>query len=144
MLILIDIFSINRILGYANPILDILVIELCSTGGCPLEEAPEHCFHIQSFISLVILISFHCYCGDCSGYLVVIFPFLAFYFCAAYILYPVYSIFSELKIEFTCALMHLLNTLLAELSKYSSTQFFVLLSTESSSRVLSNSEVLFP
>jgi hypothetical protein len=28
--------------------LDIIVIELCSTGGCPLEgleEASEHCYH---------------------------------------------------------------------------------------------------
>jgi hypothetical protein len=35
MLLLIDIFSINRSRGYENPSLDIIVIELCSTGGCP-------------------------------------------------------------------------------------------------------------
>jgi hypothetical protein len=53
-------FSINRSRGYENPSLDIIVIELCSTGGCPLEEAHEHCFQIQSVISVVILISFQC------------------------------------------------------------------------------------
>jgi hypothetical protein len=83
-------FSINRSRGYENPSLDIIVIELYSTGGCPLEEACEHCFQIQSVISVVILISFQCYCGECSGYIVVILPLLAFYFCSAYILYLVY------------------------------------------------------
>jgi len=90
MLLLIDIFSINRIRGYENPSLDIIVIELCSTGGCPLEEAHEHFFQNQSVISVVILISFMCYCGDCSGYIVVILPFLAFYLCSTYFLYLVY------------------------------------------------------
>jgi hypothetical protein len=83
-------FSINRSRGYENPSLDIIVIELCSTGGCPLEEAREHCFQIQSAISVVILISFQCYCGECSGYIAVILPLLTFYFCSAYILYLVY------------------------------------------------------
>jgi hypothetical protein len=83
-------FSINRSRGYENPSLDIIVIELCSTRGCPLEEAREHCFQIQSVISVIILLSFQCYCGECSGYIVVILPFLAFYFCSAYILYLVY------------------------------------------------------
>jgi hypothetical protein len=46
MLLLIDIFSINRSRGYENPSLDIIVIELCSTGGFPLEEAREHCFQL--------------------------------------------------------------------------------------------------
>jgi hypothetical protein len=69
---------------------DIIVIELCSTRGCPLEEAREHCFQIQSAIYVVILISFQCYCGECSGYIVVILPLLAFYFSSAYILYLVY------------------------------------------------------
>jgi hypothetical protein len=73
-------FSINRSRGYENPSLDIIVIELCSTRGFPLEEAHEHCFQIQSVIFVVILISFQCYCGECSGYIVVILPFLAFYF----------------------------------------------------------------
>jgi hypothetical protein len=83
-------FSINRSQGYENPSLDIIVIELCSTGGCLLEEAHEHCFQIPSAIFVVILISFQCYCGECSGYIVVILPLLAFYFCFAYILYLVY------------------------------------------------------
>jgi hypothetical protein len=83
-------FSINRIRGYENNILDIIVIDLFSTGGFPLEEAREHCFQIQSAISVIILLSFQCYCGKCSGYIVVILPFLAFYFCSAYILYLVY------------------------------------------------------
>jgi hypothetical protein len=90
MLLFIDIFSINMSRGYENPILDIIVIELYSIGGCPLEEAREQCFENQSAISVVILISFQCYCGECSGYIVVIFPFLAFYFCSAYFLYMVY------------------------------------------------------
>jgi hypothetical protein len=63
MLLLIDIFCINRIRGYENSSLDIIVIELCSTGGCPLEEVREHCSHNQSVLFGVILISFLCYCG---------------------------------------------------------------------------------
>jgi hypothetical protein len=90
MILLIDIFSKNRSRGYEKPSLDIIVIELFSTGGCPLEEAREHFFLNQSVISILILISFQCYCGDCSGYIVVILPFLAFYFCSAYFLYLVY------------------------------------------------------
>ena len=31
-----------------------------------------------------------CYCGDYAGYITVILPFLAFYFCSAYFLYLVY------------------------------------------------------
>jgi hypothetical protein len=53
-------FSINRSRGYENPSLDIIVIEICSTGGFPLEEAREHCFQIQSVISVIILLSFQC------------------------------------------------------------------------------------
>jgi hypothetical protein len=83
-------FSMNRSRGYENPSLDIIVIELFSTRGCPFEEAREHCFQIQSVISVVILISFQCYYDECSGYIVVILPLLAFYFCSAYILYLVY------------------------------------------------------
>jgi hypothetical protein len=83
-------FSINRSRGYENPSLDIIVIELCSTGVCPLEEAREHFFQIQSVISVVILILLQCYCGECSSYIVVIIPLLAFYLCYAYILYLVY------------------------------------------------------
>jgi hypothetical protein len=90
MLLLIDIFSINKGRGYENPSLEIIVTERCSTGGCPLEEAREHCFLNQSVISVVVLISFLCYCGDYVGYITVILPFLAFYFCSAYFLYLVY------------------------------------------------------
>jgi hypothetical protein len=89
MLLLIDIFSINKGRGYENPSLDIIVIEHCSTGGCPLEEAREHFFLNQSVISVVVLISFLCYCGDYAGYITVILPFLAFYLCSAYLLYLV-------------------------------------------------------
>jgi hypothetical protein len=90
MLLLIDIFSINRSRGYENPNLDIIVIELCSTGGLPLKEACEQYSENQSVISVVILTSFQCYRGDYSGYIAVILPFLAFYFCFAYFLYLVY------------------------------------------------------
>jgi hypothetical protein len=90
MLLLIDIFSINKGRGYENPSLEIIVTEHCSTGGFPLEEAREHFFLNQSVISIVVLISFMCYCGDYAGYITVILPFLAFYFCSAYFLYLVY------------------------------------------------------
>jgi hypothetical protein len=89
MLLLIDIFSINKGRGYENPSLEIIVTERCSIGGCPLEEACEHCFLNQSVISVVVLISFMCYCGDYAGYITVILPFLAFYLCSAYLLYLV-------------------------------------------------------
>jgi hypothetical protein len=90
MFLLIDIFSIDRSRGYENPSLDNIVIDNCSTRGFPLEEAYEHCFQNQIIISVVVLISFQCYCGDCYGYIVVILPFLAFYLCFAYFLYLVY------------------------------------------------------
>jgi hypothetical protein len=84
MLLLIEIFSINKGRGYENPSLEIIVTECYSTRGCPLEEAREHFFQNQSVIYVVILISFMCYCGDYAGYITVILPFLAFYFCSAY------------------------------------------------------------
>jgi hypothetical protein len=90
MLLLIDIFSINKGQGYENPSLEIIVTENCSTGGFPLEEACEHCFMNQSVIYVVVLISFMCYCGYYASYSTVILPFLAFYFCSAYFLYLVY------------------------------------------------------
>ena len=83
-------FSINKGRGYENPSLEIIVTEHCSTGSCPLEEAREHCFLNQSAIFVVILISFMCYCGDYAGYITIILPFLAFYFCSAYFLCLVY------------------------------------------------------
>jgi hypothetical protein len=62
MLLLIDIFSINKGRGYENPSLEIIVTERCSIGGCPLKEACEHCFLNQSVIaiSIAIVISFMC------------------------------------------------------------------------------------
>jgi hypothetical protein len=87
MLLLIDIFSINKGRGYENPSWEIIVTELCSIGVFPLEEACEHCFLNQSVISVVVLILFLCYCGYYAGYITVILPFLAFYFCSAYLLY---------------------------------------------------------
>jgi hypothetical protein len=84
MLLLIDIFSINKGRGYENHSLEIIVTEHYSAGGCPLEEAREHCFLNQSAISVVVLISFLCYYGDYDGYTTVILPFLAFYFHSAY------------------------------------------------------------
>jgi hypothetical protein len=89
MLLLIDIFSINKGRGYENPSWEIILTECCSTGGFPLEEAHEHCFLNQSDISVVVLISLLCYCGDYAGYITVILPFLAFYFCSSYLLYLV-------------------------------------------------------
>jgi hypothetical protein len=95
MLLLIDIFSINKGRGYENHSLEIIVIERCSIGGCPLEEACEHCFLNQSAI-----ISFLCYYEDYAGYFSVILPFLAFYFCSAYFIYLVScNVGLELRME---------------------------------------------
>jgi hypothetical protein len=82
-------FSINRSRGYENPSLDIIVTERCSTGGCPLEEACEHCYLIQSAISVVISYIISVYCEDYAGYFTVILSFLAFRFCSAYFIYLV-------------------------------------------------------
>jgi hypothetical protein len=71
-------FSINRSRGYENPSLDIIVIEHCSTGGFPLEEACEHCYLIQSVISVAISYIISVYCEDYAGYFTVILSFLAF------------------------------------------------------------------
>jgi hypothetical protein len=60
MLLLIDIFSINKSQGYENPSLEIIVTEHCSTRGCPLEEAYEHCFLNQSAFLLLFRILFLC------------------------------------------------------------------------------------
>ena len=90
MLLLIDILSINMIRGYENPSLEIVVIELYSTGGCLLKEAREHCSQNRSIIYVVILISFLCYFGDYASYIIVTLPFLAFYLCSTYFLYLVY------------------------------------------------------
>jgi hypothetical protein len=97
MLLLIDLFSINKGRGYENPSLEIIVTKCCSIGGLPLEEACEHCFLNQSAISVVFLISFLCYCGDYAGYITVILPFLSFYLCFAYLLYLVSCSFNMLN-----------------------------------------------
>jgi len=89
MLLLIDIFSINKGRGYKNPSWVIIVTERFSTEGLPLEEACEHCFKNQSAISVVVLILFLCFCGDYAGYITVILLFLAFYLCSGYFLYLV-------------------------------------------------------
>ena len=52
-----------------DPSLDIIVIERCSTGGCPLEEACEHCYLIQSAISVAISYIISMYCEDYAEYL---------------------------------------------------------------------------
>jgi hypothetical protein len=100
MLLLIDIFSINKGRGYVNPSLEIIVTERCSTGGCPLEEACEHCFLNQSAFLLLFRISFYVYCEDYAGYFTVILPFLAFYFCSAYFIYLVSCKNNEIAMNF--------------------------------------------
>jgi hypothetical protein len=82
-------FSINRSRGYENPSLEIIVTERCSIGGCPLEEACEHCYLIQSAISVAISYIISVYCEDYAGYFTVILSFLAFRFCSAYFIYLV-------------------------------------------------------
>jgi uncharacterized membrane protein YdfJ with MMPL/SSD domain len=89
MLLLIDIFSINKRRRYENPSLEIIVTERCSTGGCPLEEACEHCYLNQSGISVAISYIISVYCEDYAGYFTVILSFLAFHFCSAYFIYLV-------------------------------------------------------
>jgi hypothetical protein len=56
MLLLIDIFSINKGRGYENPSLEIIVIERCLTGVFPLKESCEHCFLNQSVIIVVVVL----------------------------------------------------------------------------------------
>jgi hypothetical protein len=87
-------FSINRSRGYENPSLDIIVTEHCSIGGCPLEEACEHCYLNQvlfcsSDISVAISYIISVYCEDYAGYFTVILLFLAFRICSAYFIYLV-------------------------------------------------------
>jgi hypothetical protein len=64
MLLLIDIFSINKRQGYEKSSLEIIVTEHCSTGGCPLEEACEHFYLNQSVISVAIPYIISVYCED--------------------------------------------------------------------------------
>jgi hypothetical protein len=68
-------------------VLDIIVIELCSTGGCPFEEASEHCSQQSKcsfwYYSGIIFVLLWCF----SGYIVTHLPFLAifFFFCILFI-----------------------------------------------------------
>jgi hypothetical protein len=95
MLLLIDIFSINKGRGYENPSLEIIVTKRCSTGGFPLEEACEHCYLNQSAISIAISYIISMYCEDYAGYFTVILPFLAFHLCSAYFIYLVSCMSTE-------------------------------------------------
>jgi hypothetical protein len=72
-----------------NPSLEIIVTERCSTGGFPLEEACEHCYLIQSVISVAISYIIYVYCEDYAGYFIDILLFLAFQFSSAYFIYLV-------------------------------------------------------
>jgi hypothetical protein len=72
-----------------NPSLEIIVTERCSTGGFPLKEACEHCYLIQSAISVAISYIISVYCEDYAGYFTDILLFLAFQFCFAYFIYLV-------------------------------------------------------
>ena len=72
-----------------NPSLDIIVTERCLIGGFPLEEACEHCYLIQSAISVAISYIISMYCEAYVGYFTVILSFLAFHFCSAYFIYLV-------------------------------------------------------
>jgi hypothetical protein len=102
-------FSINRSRGYENPSLDIIVTERCSIGGCPLEEACEHCYLIQSAISVAISYIISVYCEDYAGYFTVILLFLAFHFCSAYFIYLVSCIGSFEGYVFSEACYHFDN-----------------------------------
>jgi hypothetical protein len=72
-----------------NPSLEIIVTERCSTGGCPLEEACEHCYLIQSAISVAISYIISVYCEDYAGYFIDVLLFLSFQFCFTYFIYLV-------------------------------------------------------
>jgi hypothetical protein len=82
-----------------NPSLEIIVTERCSTGGCPLEEACEHCYLIQSAISVAISYIISVYCEDYAGYFTDILLFLAFQFCSAYFIYLVSCILKRKKMS---------------------------------------------
>ena len=85
MLLLIDIFSINKRRGYENPSLEIIVTKRCSTGGFPLKEACEHCYLIQSAIYVSILYIISMYCEDYAGYCYSAISSILFLFCIFYI-----------------------------------------------------------
>jgi hypothetical protein len=58
MLLLIDIFSINRSRAYENPSLDIIVIELCSTGGSPSKRPMNIALGIKVLFMVLFLYHF--------------------------------------------------------------------------------------
>ena len=99
MLLLIDIFSINKGRGYVNPSLEIIVTERCSTEGCVLEEACEHCYVNQSVVSVAISYIISVYCEDYAGYFTVILSFLAVHFCSAYFIYLVSCSYAQLEVS---------------------------------------------
>jgi hypothetical protein len=70
-----------------NPSLDIIVTERYSTGGFPLEEACEHCYLIQSAISVAISYIISVYCEDYAWifYCYSVISSISFLFCIFYI-----------------------------------------------------------
>jgi hypothetical protein len=72
-----------------NPSLEIIVTEHYSTGGCPLEEACEHCYLIQRTIYVAISYIISLYCEYYAGYFTNILLFLAIQLCSAYFIYLV-------------------------------------------------------
>jgi hypothetical protein len=95
-------FSINRSRGYENPSLDIIVTERFSIGGCPVEEACEHCYLNQCYfcssaISVAISYIISVYCEDYAGYYTIILLFLAFRFCSAYFIYLVSCMVTQVQ-----------------------------------------------
>jgi hypothetical protein len=96
-------FSINRSRGYENPSLDIIVTERCSIGGCPLEEACEHCYLNQVLFlfkcySVAISYIISVYCEDYAGYFTVILLFLAF----RSILHILYIWYLAVSLDLSC------------------------------------------
>jgi hypothetical protein len=71
-------------------VLDIIVIELYSTGGFPSKRQVNIALSYQSVLSGVILVSFWVLLWCCSGYIVVHMSFLAFYLCHVCFLYLEY------------------------------------------------------
>jgi hypothetical protein len=59
MLLLIDIFSINKGRGYENPSLEIIVTEHCLTEGFPIERPVNIAFSIKVLFLLLFLYHFY-------------------------------------------------------------------------------------
>jgi hypothetical protein len=75
MVLLIDIFSINRSQGYEKFFLDIIVIELLFLEVSPSKRQVNISLSNQSALSSVILVSFWYYCGVVLVILLFIFHF---------------------------------------------------------------------